>query len=154
MRLRVTPTSLALAAAALLALTTAACAAPQAQLRRAAPDAGRNVVGDSAPATALRSGERFMALSMARPYTPVPPNGGTDEYRCFLMDPHLTQGAFVTGSQFLPQNAAIVHHAIFFRVNPADIDQAKSLDSLDPGDGWTCFGESGIRSRGGPQAFS
>src|SRR5215203_2646006 len=64
-----------------------------------------------APAAPLRDGERFVTVSMPEPYTPAAPSGGTDEYRCFLVDPGLTRTAFLTGSQFLPQNAAIVHHA-------------------------------------------
>jgi hypothetical protein len=83
---------------------------------------------------------------MARPYTPTPPNGATDEYRCFLLDPKFTQRTFITGSQFRPQNADIVHHAIFFRVEPGDVAQARKLDDDSPGDGWTCFGGTGIGS--------
>jgi hypothetical protein len=98
----------------------------------------------------LRDGERFINLSMARPYTPKPPNGGTDEYRCFLVDPKLTERVFVTGSQFQPQNAAIVHHAILFRVEPEDVADARQLDAAAPGDGWTCFGGTGIGAGDGP----
>ena len=97
------------------------------------------------PAAApLRPGERFVTLTMPRPYTPAAPNGGTDEYRCFLVDPRLTGNAYLTGSQFLPQNTAIVHHAIVFRVDPADAAQARRVDAASPGEGWTCFGDAGI----------
>jgi hypothetical protein len=92
----------------------------------------------------LRDGERFVTLSLPRPYTPVAPNGGTDEYRCFLVDPGLTGTAFLTGSRFLPQNAAVVHHAIFFRVMPAQVPVARQADADDPGEGWRCFGDAGI----------
>jgi Copper type II ascorbate-dependent monooxygenase, C-terminal domain len=96
------------------------------------------------PPAPLRAGEWFNNLVMPRPYTPSPPNGGTDDYRCFLVDPKLTKRAFLTGSQFLPQNADIVHHAIFFRLSPADIPEARKLDAATPGEGWTCFGGTGI----------
>ncbi|MEU7876090.1 monooxygenase [Dactylosporangium sp. NPDC049140] len=96
------------------------------------------------PAAPLRAGERFQSLSMPAAYTPQAPNGGTDEYRCFLIDPKLTKTAYLTGSQFLPQNAAIVHHAIFFRIAPGAADQARKLDADSPGEGWTCFGDSGV----------
>ncbi|MFK3979295.1 monooxygenase [Micromonospora sp. NPDC050397] len=92
----------------------------------------------------LRDGERFVNLTMPRPYTPAAPNGGTDEYRCFLVDPGLTGSAFLTGSQFLPQNVDLVHHAIFFRIGPTDATAARALDERTPGEGWTCFGNSGI----------
>ncbi|MEV6845700.1 monooxygenase [Actinoplanes sp. NPDC051411] len=81
---------------------------------------------------------------MPQPYEPVAPNGGTDQYRCFLVDPHLTTGAYLTGSQFFPQNTSIVHHAIFFRVDPSQADKARAVDAADPGEGWTCFGDAGI----------
>lgn len=96
------------------------------------------------PAQPLRAGERFQELAMPAQYTPKAPNGGTDEYRCFLIDPKLTKEAYLTGSQFLPQNADIVHHAIFFRIGPGGADEARKLDDGSPGDGWTCFGDSGV----------
>jgi hypothetical protein len=91
-----------------------------------------------------RAGERFVTLKMPQPYTPVAPNGGTDEYRCFLVDPGLSADAYLTGSQFLPQNGDIVHHAIFFRIAPEHVRQARALDKDTPGEGWQCFGDSGI----------
>jgi hypothetical protein len=100
--------------------------------------------GPAASPAPLRRGERFVSLSMPRPYTPVAPNGGTDEYRCFLVDPGLTSSAFLTGSQFLPQNADLVHHAIFFRIDPAQVPAARQVDTESPGEGWTCFGNAGI----------
>ncbi|MCW6009730.1 monooxygenase [Micromonospora sp. CPCC 205371] len=96
----------------------------------------------------LRAGERFVKLAMPRPYTPVAPNGGTDEYRCFLVDPGLSTKAYLTGSQFLPQNADIVHHAIFFRLSPVGVKEARQLDERTPGEGWQCFGDSGIEADG------
>jgi hypothetical protein len=109
---------------------------------------------DTTPAAPLRDGEEFVRLAMPRAYTPVPPNGGTDQYRCFLIDPKLTKQVYVTGSQFLPQNADVVHHAIVFRVQPDQVDQARALDDGDAGDGWTCFGGPGIGGGPGQQLRS
>ncbi|MFY1692607.1 monooxygenase [Plantactinospora sp. WMMB782] len=105
--------------------------------------AGHGTV-DVPPAAPLRSGERFVELGMPRPYRPSARDGGTDEYRCFLVDPGLTEPAFLTGSQFLPQNGAMVHHAIFFRLDAAAVASARELDAATTGDGWTCFGDAGI----------
>jgi hypothetical protein len=102
---------------------------------------------EAAPITPLRAGERFMTLRMPRAYIPDPPAHGTDDYRCFLVDPKLSQDAFLTGSQFLPNNASIVHHAIFFKAAKRDVGQAKVLDAQSPGDGWTCFSGTGIHSQ-------
>jgi hypothetical protein len=111
----------------------------------AAEHAGHEHGSAAIPVAApLRAGERFVTLQMAQPYKPVAPNGGTDEYRCFLVDPKLTTDAYLTGSQFLPQNTAIVHHAIFFRVDPGQAAKARAVDAADSGEGWTCFGDAGI----------
>ncbi len=96
------------------------------------------------PAAPLRASERFVNLTLPEPYTPAAPSGGTDEYRCFLVDPGLTGRAFLTGSQFMPQNTALVHHAIIFRIGPEQVKAASDLDARTPGEGWTCFGDAGV----------
>ncbi|MGP3958223.1 monooxygenase [Nonomuraea sp. 3N208] len=104
--------------------------------------------GHSATATSTtappRGGERFVTLTMAEPYTPGPPNGGTDDYRCFLIDPKLANRMFLTGAQFQPQNTDLVHHAIFFRLTPEQAERTRELDAATPGQGYTCFGDSGV----------
>ena len=110
----------------------------------AAPHGSHSGSSSAAPDKPLRSGERFIDLSLPKPYTPAAPNGGTDEYRCFLVDPKLTEPAYLTGSRFLPQNPAVVHHAIFFRLSPEQAGSAASLDAKTPGEGWTCFGDTGV----------
>jgi hypothetical protein len=92
----------------------------------------------------LRPGERFLNLSVPQPYTPSAPSGGTDEYRCLIVDPHLTKTAFLTGTQFQPQNAPIVHHAIVFAIPPEQAAAARAKDAASPGQGWTCFGNDGL----------
>lgn len=89
-----------------------------------------------------------MSLTMAEPYTPQPPNGGTDDYRCFLVDPGLSGQVFLTGAQFQPQNTDLVHHAIFFRLGPEQARQARRHDAATPGQGWTCFGDTGVEDSG------
>ncbi|MET8146055.1 monooxygenase [Sphaerisporangium sp. NPDC005288] len=97
------------------------------------------------PPQPLRPSERFVDLKPPKPYTPAAPSGGTDEYRCFLLDPGLTGPAFLTGSQFLPQNTAIVHHAIIFQIGPDKAKAARDLDARTPDEGWTCFGDAGVQ---------
>jgi hypothetical protein len=93
----------------------------------------------------LRPGESRMSLRMDSAYRPAAPNGvGTDDYRCFLLDPHLTQDRFLTGTFVKPDNADVVHHVILFRVDPDQVTAAEQLDAQDPGEGWTCFGDSGL----------
>jgi Copper type II ascorbate-dependent monooxygenase, C-terminal domain len=130
--------------ATLVLFAVGACAAPaQVQGTPAAPVHHHSPVPEP-PVAPLRAGERFLKLTMPTAYTPIPPPGATDEYRCFLIDPHLTSATYVTGSQFLPQNADIVHHAIVFKVPPSMTARASALEKDGPGQGWTCFGGAGL----------
>ena len=108
------------------------------------------------PASApLRSGERFATLGLpdGGTYQPKAPNGGTDDYRCFLLDPQLANDATLSGVQVLPGNPELVHHAILYRVSPAELAAAKSLDANSVGAGWTCFGGTLIPSPAGVGAI-
>ena len=84
------------------------------------------------------------------PYTPSAPSGGTDDYRCFLLDPGITSDTFLSGVEVVPGNAAVVHHAILFHVPADQAAAAERVDAESPGQGWTCFGGSGIPTGGGP----
>ncbi|MFZ2501505.1 MAG: hypothetical protein WAW88_02365 [Nocardioides sp.] len=98
----------------------------------------------------LRPGERRLTLAMEEPYTPKAPTGvGTDDYRCFLLDPELTDDVFLTGTHVLPGNPQVVHHVILFRVPPDKVATAETVDSLESGPGWTCFGDTRLGE--GPQ---
>jgi len=97
---------------------------------------------------ALRPGERFSLLRLPEAYTPAAPGEGTDDYRCFLVDPGLEQDQLVSGVDIRPDNAALVHHVIVSRVEPDEVGRARELDAADAGPGWTCFGGSGVRNDG------
>jgi len=93
----------------------------------------------------LRAGERRTTLRLPDPYTPSPPNGtGTDDYRCFLLDPELPEDAWLTGTQIKPGNPEIVHHVILFRVTEDQVAAAQSADDESADPGWTCFGGMGL----------
>ncbi|MCR3752926.1 Copper type II ascorbate-dependent monooxygenase, C-terminal domain [Lentzea californiensis] len=99
-----------------------------------------------APPQPLRAGERFADLKMAEAYTPAPPEGGgTDEYRCQVIDPGLTKAAFLTGTQVTPENVAIAHHAIVYAVPPGGAAAVREQDAKTPGLGWQCFGGTGVK---------
>ncbi|TYB59211.1 monooxygenase [Nonomuraea sp. PA05] len=135
----------ALGAAVLLASCGVAAEPPAATAPPSSSPGHSGHATEPAPtASPLRPGERFVNLSMAEPYKPGPPNGGTDDYRCFLVDPKLTGRVSLTGAQFEPQNTAIVHHAIFFRLSPEQAGRVRAVDESSPGQGWSCFGDAGI----------
>jgi hypothetical protein len=83
-------------------------------------------------------------FTMPKAYQPQGSNGGYDDYRCFLMDPKINLNSILTTIEFVPQVKEIVHHAILFRIPAKQVAQAKALDVN--GDGWSCFGGSGIGS--------
>ena len=144
-------------AAAALALLLAGCGSEAdlpSSLRSADTHATSHAASPAPPAAttkaavkdvALREGERFESLRLPSAYTPKSPSGtGTDDYRCFLLDPELATDQLVSGVQIVPDNAAIVHHVIVSKVEPQDVEKARALDAKDPGDGYTCFGGAGI----------
>ena len=117
-------------------------------------DPGQDQKSESAPApvpsSPLRADERFVNLKVAEPYTPSAPYGtGTDDYRCFLLDPELAHRAFVTGVNVLPGDPSVVHHVILFRVEPSEVSAAEDLDEQEDGEGWTCFGGTGLSGNAG-----
>jgi hypothetical protein len=71
-------------------------------------------------------------------------NGGTDDYRCFLLDPKLSSDRFVTSARIEPGLASLVHHVILYRVAPSAVPEAVALDRRTSGSGWTCFGGPGV----------
>ena len=148
-----------LAGAAVLVLL-AGCSASQGEEHD--DDAGTSGSGTTSPSSSatadgharvrptglrpLRTGERRKTLTMPEAYTPSAPTGvGTDDYRCFLLDPHLQRDVFLTGTNVLPGNPDVVHHVILFRVAPDQVAEAKAKDAETPGQGWTCFGGTGLK---------
>jgi hypothetical protein len=110
-----------------------------------AADGHGHAAGVAAPPKPLREGERRTTLRMPEPYEPSAPTGaGTDDYRCFLLDPELDRPAYLTGTNVLPGNPDVVHHVILFRVPPDQVARAESMDAATTGQGWTCFGGTGL----------
>ncbi|MCY7401016.1 MAG: hypothetical protein LH477_08670 [Nocardioides sp.] len=93
----------------------------------------------------LRAGESRTTIAMPASYTPSAPyDVGTDDYRCFLLDPELDQDTWLTGTSVLPGNPDVVHHVILFQVPPEQVEAAEAKDSAEDGEGWTCFGGTGL----------
>ena len=93
----------------------------------------------------LRVGESRTTIAMPASYTPSAPyDVGTDDYRCFLLDPELDQDTWLTGTNVLPGNPDVVHHVILFQVPPEQVAAAETKDAAEEGEGWTCFGGTGL----------
>jgi hypothetical protein len=102
----------------------------------------------------LRAGERLSSLRMPAAYRPTAPSGGTDDYRCFLLDPKLSTPHFATSVRIEPGQPRVVHHVILFRVAPSQVAAAKTLDARSRGVGWSCFGGTGLPAGSGGNVVS
>jgi hypothetical protein len=100
------------------------------------------------PTLEVREGESLLELRLPAAYRPRAPKGVTDDYRCFLLDPELTQDVAVTSARIEPGAAKVVHHVILFRVAVSQVAAAERLDAAAPGTGWSCFGGTGLPATG------
>lgn len=113
-------------------------------------DSGHPTHSAAPPTTPLTAGPREQIISVGVPadFTPQAPSGATDEYRCFIAEPDLRDDVYITGTQVLPGNAAIVHHAILYAAYPEQVAAARALDAEDAQPGYECFGGSQLPPRG------
>lgn len=86
----------------------------------------------------------FMA-PMKQSFTPSPPTGKVDQYRCFVLDSVTSTDKFLTAYEVLPGNSAIVHHMILYHPNTAA--DATAAQSLDSGSGYDCLGSASSSSK-------
>jgi hypothetical protein len=69
------------------------------------------------------------------PLKPYVASGDKDQFRCFVMDPKLTEDRYLNGSNFVAGNPKVVHHALMF------LDaKAESVPMADADGGYDCFG--------------
>ncbi len=115
----------------------------------AAAHGGTHSAAAVEPVLAAGPGERIVTVGVPADFTPQAPSGATDEYRCFVVDPGFDSPVSVTGAEFIPGNAAIVHHSILYAAHPEQIEAAEALDAQDPQPGYECFGGSMLPARGG-----
>ena len=136
---------------ALVALLLAGCSTPsnRRRPRRRDHDVSHSAHPSAAPELTAGAGERVVTVGVPVDFQPQAPAGATDEYRCFVVDPGLTEDAMITGTEFVPGNPAIVHHSILYAAYPGQVAAAEQLDAEDPGPGYECFGGSRLPSRDG-----
>jgi polyisoprenoid-binding protein YceI len=63
-----------------------------------------------------------------------------NDYRCFVLDPHLTRLTYVTGFEVLPDKRPEIHHVQLFHVSGAQAKVAQSLSGKDGKPGFSCYG--------------
>ncbi len=91
----------------------------------------------------LGADESFQTLEMPEAYSPEAPTYGTDDYRCFTLDPGFTEDEFLTGIDFMPGNTDLVHHVVLYNVTADQAKVALAEDRGQEGPGFTCFGATG-----------
>lgn len=86
-----------------------------------------------------------VVLTMPEPY--IPAGDLTDDYRCFLLDPQLPNGGFVTASNVIPGDKRVVHHVILFQASGENRAEAEAKSAEDDRLGWECFGGPELSSQ-------
>ena len=93
-----------------------------------------------------------LVLEMPAEY--IPATDRPDDYRCFLVDPGLDEGGFVTGFEVVPGERSIVHHVIAYQAESWAASEAAGKEAEDDRPGWECFGGTNLRSEDGGLANS
>jgi hypothetical protein len=73
------------------------------------------------------------------PQAPFVASGDTDEFRCFVLDPQLTEARFLNGIDVVPGNPKVVHHAVLF-TDPHRV----SASLAQVGQSFECGGGTGM----------
>jgi len=123
---------------------------------RVMPDAERNTIigwvdGGALPGDAAAAAPTPGAPDALGPPTATYDSGldydsqfqGSDEYRCFVIDPKLTAKFNLIAIGVHSTNPAIVHHTIVYAQLPNDQAAVDTLDANDPLPGYECFGGPG-----------
>jgi hypothetical protein len=119
---------------------------------------GATVVQKSLTYTCVKSGKRLIwskgvpitpivaqDLVLTTPsYIPTPPKGGSDEYRCFLLNPKFAKETYLKSVTITPDNMKVSHHGILYRVSALNVATTEMLDAESAELGWPCFGDTGI----------
>ena len=99
---------------------------------------GGDFEGDPADAQPARTTPPITNLTGATQLTPATTftaTGDTDTFKCFVLDPGLTATKYLTGTNFVPKNKTVVHHALAYAI-PAGTKTS--------GDVYDCFGGPGV----------
>jgi polyisoprenoid-binding protein YceI len=71
----------------------------------------------------------------------------TNDYRCFMLDPELTEPTYLTGYTFLADQVEELHHAQVFHVSGEQVASSKALDGKDGQPGWGCYAGPDLKGR-------
>jgi len=79
-----------------------------------------------------------LTVDMKDTYTPEATK--FDDYRCFVLDPGLTEDVFITGFHVRPGAVAMLHHLTLFSIDTKESEAAaEARDAAEPGFGYSCI---------------
>jgi hypothetical protein len=91
--------------------------------------------------------EVVSATLAIEPYVPQPdpPANPFDDYRCFVVDPGLTEDSVLTALEVHPGVAAQAHHIVLFALGTDDAEaDALAQSGADGRPGYPCFGGANV----------
>lgn len=87
-----------------------------------------------------------VSVSMPSGFTPDTA-GGSDQYRCFIMDVDFETETFITETQVIPGSPQ-VHHVLMYALAPEMSEAAQQANGEDGTVGYPCFGDPFPRGGG------
>jgi len=107
---------------------------------------------DVAPSTKVKATKVASGPQPRRDLTLRAPNytgtlDNTNDYRCFVFDPKLTQPMYLTGYTFLADQVEELHHAQVFHISAEQKAMAPAVDGQDGRPGWSCYAGPNLRGK-------
>ncbi len=89
---------------------------------------------------------RDVVMRMPQAYTGSLAN--PNDYRCFVLDPHITKPTFMTGYAVTPGNPSEIHHVQIFHIDQSQVEASANISGKDGKPGWSCYTGPSLPSRG------
>lgn len=70
-----------------------------------------------------------------------------NDYRCFVVDPKVTEDTYLTGYRFTPDQIQEVHHVQVFQISDEQLAYSANLDGKDGKPGWSCYSGPNLLGR-------
>lgn len=71
----------------------------------------------------------------------------TNDYRCFVLEPEITEPVFMTGYTFIQDQVAQLHHAQVFHISEEQRENARAQEGADGQPGWSCYSSPSLPGR-------
>jgi polyisoprenoid-binding protein YceI len=88
---------------------------------------------------------RDIVMKMPQAYTGSLTN--PNDYRCFVLDPHITKPTYMTGYEVTPGNPNEIHHVQIFHIDQSQVEASAAVDGQDGKPGWGCYTGPSLPSR-------